>query len=244
MVYNGYTRSKYTEHNTHMKEFTEWDPTNKNTFPVNFTEFMQEMQIYRAAIKEIQTKLEILDTEFEVKYDYNPIHHIESRLKTPSSIFGKLKKDQKPLTIEAMREYLNDIAGVRVICNYIDDARRIAEMLIAQDDITLIRKKDFISEPKENGYRSLHLVLSIPIYLAGGRQNVRVEVQIRTIAMDLWASLEHHLHYKGDEALSSELTERLKACADTLQNIDDEMQEIYRDIKGCKEYSKVHYMIR
>ena len=227
-----------------MKKFAEWDPTKENAFPVNITEYMQEMQLYRAAIKEIQTKLEILDSEFEVKYDYNPIHHIESRLKTPASIFGKLKKDQLPLTLDAMRAHLNDIAGVRVICNYIDDARRIAEMLIAQDDITLIRKKDFISAPKENGYRSLHLVVSIPIYLSGGRQNVRVEVQIRTIAMDLWASLEHHLHYKGDDSLSSELTDRLKKCANTLQGIDYEMQEIYREIKGCKEYSKVHYMIR
>jgi len=227
-----------------MNEFSEWSSSNENIFSMNFAEYMQEMQVYRAAIKEIQTKLEILDTEFEVKYDYNPIHHIESRLKTPSSIFKKLKKDNMPLTIEAMREGLNDIAGVRVICNYIDDARRIAEMLIAQDDITLIKKKDYISNPKENGYRSLHLVLAIPIYLSGGRRNVRVEVQIRTIAMDLWASLEHHLHYKGDDVLSSELTDRLKQCAETLQGIDDEMQDIYREIKGSKEYSKVHYMIQ
>ena len=227
-----------------MKHSSDWNLGKDNPFPVDIAEFVQEMQVYRAAIKEIQTKLEILDAEFEVKYDYNPIHHIESRLKTPSSIFQKLQKDHMPLTIEAMREDLNDIAGVRVICNYIDDARRIAEMLIAQDDITLIRKKDFITNPKENGYRSLHLVLAIPIYLSGGRRNVRVEVQIRTIAMDLWASLEHHLHYKGDETLSFELTERLKHCAETLQEIDGEMQDIYREIKGCKEYSKVHYMIR
>lgn len=227
-----------------MNDFSDWSMTKENSFPVNIAEYMQEMQVYRAAIKEIQTKLEILDTEFEVKYDYNPIHHIESRLKTPSSIFNKLQRDHMPLTIEAMCEHLNDIAGVRVICNYIDDARRIAEMLISQDDITLIRKKDYISHPKENGYRSLHLVLAIPIYLSGGRRNVRVEVQIRTIAMDLWASLEHHLHYKHNEMLSSELTDRLKQCAETLEEIDSEMQDIYREIKGCKEYSKVHYMIQ
>lgn len=227
-----------------MNKNSEWNPEAEYSFPVNMSEYMQEMQVYRAAIKEMQTKLEILDTEFEVKYDYNPIHHIESRLKTPASIFTKLTKDNLPLNIESMRNELNDIAGIRVICNYVDDAKRIAEMLIAQDDITLIRKKDYIKEPKENGYRSLHLVLSIPIFLSGGRRNVRVEVQIRTIAMDLWASLEHHLHYKGGEELSTELTDRLKKCALTLNDIDNEMQEIYHEIKGCKEYSKVHYMIQ
>ena len=227
-----------------MKKISEWSPEELASFPINIAEYMQEMQVYRAAIKEIQTKLEILDSEFEVKYDYNPIHHIESRLKSPTSIISKLTKNGFPVTLESMREKLNDIAGVRVICHYMDDARRIAEMLIAQDDITLIRKKDYINAPKENGYRSLHLVLSIPIYLSGGRRMVRVEVQIRTIAMDLWASLEHHLHYKGDEELSGELTERLKTCAATLHGIDNEMQEIYHEIKGCKEYSKVHYMIQ
>lgn len=227
-----------------MKKFPEASSEIQIDFPVNMAEFLQEMQVYRAAIKEMQTKLEILDAEFEIKYDYNPIHHIESRLKTPHSIFDKLKRHQLPLTIEAMRDHLNDIAGVRVICNYIDDARRIAEMLIAQDDITLIRKKDYINTPKENGYRSLHLVLEIPIYLSGGRHMIRVEVQIRTIAMDLWASLEHHLHYKDSKELSAELCERLKTCADTLMEIDDEMQDIHREIKGSTEYSKVHYMIR
>jgi len=216
---------------------------NLPSFPIDMTVYIQEMQLYRAALKEIQTKLEILDSEFEVKYDYNPIHHIESRLKTPSSIAEKLTKKGLPITIEAMREELNDIAGIRVICNYIDDARRIAEMLIAQDDIMLIRKKDYIQYPKENGYRSLHLVLSIPIFLSGGRQNVRVEVQIRTIAMDLWASLEHHLHYKNSEEIPADLMEKLKRCAGTLEQIDDEMQQIYREIKGCKEYSRVHYMV-
>ena len=226
-----------------MKTFSKNTMENLPSFPIDMTVYIQEMQLYRAALKEIQTKLEILDSEFEVKYDYNPIHHIESRLKTPSSIAEKLTKKGLPITIEAMREELNDIAGIRVICNYIDDARRIAEMLIAQDDIMLIRKKDYIQYPKENGYRSLHLVLSIPIFLSGGRQNVRVEVQIRTIAMDLWASLEHHLHYKNSEEIPADLMEKLKRCAGTLEQIDDEMQQIYREIKGCKEYSRVHYMV-
>jgi len=226
-----------------LKTFSKNTMENLPSFPIDMTVYIQEMQLYRAALKEIQTKLEILDSEFEVKYDYNPIHHIESRLKTPSSIAEKLTKKGLPITIEAMREELNDIAGIRVICNYIDDARRIAEMLIAQDDIMLIRKKDYIQYPKENGYRSLHLVLSIPIFLSGGRQNVRVEVQIRTIAMDLWASLEHHLHYKNSEEIPADLMEKLKRCAGTLEQIDDEMQQIYREIKGCKEYSRVHYMV-
>lgn len=209
----------------------------------NIGKFMQEMQVYRAAIKEMQTKLEILDSEFEVKYDYNPIHHIESRLKSPESIVGKLKKDGHTVSIDSMLEHLNDIAGLRVICHYIDDVQKIAEMLISQDDVALIHKKDYIAHPKENGYRSLHLVLAIPIFLSGGKRTVRVEVQIRTIAMDLWASLEHDLHYKGSENLSADLADRLKACAETLQSIDGEMQEIYREIKGITEYSKVHYII-
>ena len=227
-----------------MKNISKTPLENLPSFPFDMTEFLQEMQLYRAALKEMQTKLEILDTEFEIKYDYNPIHHIESRLKTPSSIVEKLTRKGLPITLESMREHLNDIAGIRVICNYIDDAKRIAEMLIAQDDIMLIRKKDYIQNPKENGYRSLHLVLSIPIFLSGGRQNVRVEVQIRTIAMDLWASLEHHLHYKKAEELPEELMEKLKSCAATLEQIDDEMQQIYHEINGCKEYSRVHYMIQ
>ena len=218
-----------------MNEFSEWSSSNENIFPMNFAEYMQEMQVYRAAIKEIQTKLEILDTEFEVKYDYNPIHHIESRLKTPSSIFKKLKKDNMPLTIEAMREDLNDIAGVRVICNYIDDARRIAEMLIAQDDITLIKKKDYISNPKENGYRSLHLVLAIPIYLSGGRRNVRVEVQIRTIAMDLWASLEHQLRYKQTFDEDCELSKELKLCAEIINSTDEKMLSLRERVKALQD---------
>lgn len=227
-----------------MRNISKYTLEDPSSFPVNLYEFMQEMQVYGAAIKEMQTKLEILNSEFKIKYDYNPIHHIESRLKQPSSIFEKLEKNHYPLTISSMQEHLNDIAGIRVICHYIDDVRRIAEMLIAQDDISLIRKKDYITSPKENGYRSLHLVLSIPIFLSNGRKIVRVEVQIRTIAMDLWASLEHHLHYKGSTEISSELSDRLKKCAKTLQSIDDEMQEIYLEIHGDTEYSRVHYMVR
>ncbi|PKM44094.1 MAG: GTP pyrophosphokinase, partial [Firmicutes bacterium HGW-Firmicutes-6] len=160
-------------------------------------EFLLQQQIYRAAIKEIKTKLEILDEEFQARYDHNPIHHMEYRLKAPQSIAEKMQKKGLEITAENIRKNLTDIAGVRVICNYLNDINRIANLLIRQDDITLVRKNDYISEPKKNGYRSLHLIVLVPIFLAERTESVPVEIQIRTIAMDFWASLEHQLKYKG-----------------------------------------------
>lgn len=198
-------------------------------------EFIIERQLYDAGIKEVRTKLEILDEEFQAKYSHNPIHHIEYRLKSPKSIVDKMQKKGLPLTISSIRENLNDIAGVRVICNYIDDVYRIADLLIRQDDITLIEKEDYISCPKENGYRSLHIIVEIPIFLAEGTEPVRVEIQIRTIAMDLWASLEHQLKYKSQDKLSENLHERLHSCAESIAKIDDEMQSIYKELKSEKD---------
>lgn len=194
-------------------------------------EFFAMQHVYAAAIKEITTKLEILDEEFHIKYDHNPIHHIESRLKSIQSIYAKLKKKNLPLETEAVKENIYDIAGVRVICNYVDDIEKMAELLLKQNDVTLIRIKDYVNNPKENGYRSLHIVVKVPIFLAESVEDTPVEIQIRTIAMDFWASLEHRLKYKSDEKVSKELAARLKVCAEKINAIDKEMQHIYKEIK-------------
>ena len=199
--------------------------------------FISEMQIYRAALKEVKTKLENLDDNFHVHYDYNPIHHIDTRLKSPVSIVNKLRKKEKEVTMDNMREYINDIAGVRVICNYLEDLDRIADILLSQDDVTLIRKKEFHKIQTPNGYRSLHLVVSIPVYLAAERRDVKVEIQIRTIAMDLWASLEHELRYKNKRGseVPQELSTRLYLCAQVLKGVDEEMQAIWSEIQKLNE---------
>lgn len=190
--------------------------------------FMSMQQLYGAAIKEIRTKLEILDDEFHVKFDHNPIHHMEYRLKSPKSIAGKLVKKKLKFSTESIRENLTDIAGVRVICNYIDDIYHIAELLVRQDDIMLVRTRDYIKNPKPNGYRSLHLVVKVPVFLAESTELVPVEVQIRTIAMDFWASLEHQLKYKAKIKAPDELHDELCACADDAYDLDLRMQDIYR----------------
>ena len=194
--------------------------------------FMSEMQVYRAAIKEMKTKLENLDDSFHSRYEYNPIHHIETRLKSMPSILKKMEKLGYEFTVENMKEVLNDIAGVRVICNYLDDMERVADMLLNQDDVTLLHKKEYHKYPKANGYRSLHLVVSIPVFLADEKRDVKVEIQIRTIAMDFWASLEHQLRYKNKNNIPvpEDLSKRLYGCAIVLTEIDKEMQRIYDEI--------------
>lgn len=194
-------------------------------------EFRVLMQLYSAGITTVKTKLQILDDEFHAKYNYNPIHHIESRLKEPRSIFDKMQRLGIPFTLEGMQCGLSDIAGVRVICNYIDDAETIAELLLRQDDVELVRKSDYIRHPKESGYRSLHIVVSVPVYLAESTERVPVEIQIRTIAMDCWASLEHQLAYKSDGVIPSELRYRLQICAMAIAEVDEEMQAIKQEIE-------------
>lgn len=193
--------------------------------------FIELEHLYESAIREVKTKLEILDSEFRTKFSYNPIHHIEDRLKSPQSIMEKLRRKGVPFNVDAARANLNDIAGVRVICNYIEDIYTVADLLTAQDDVTLVSRKDYIKEPKPNGYRSLHLVIETPVYLSDKKEQVHVEVQIRTIAMDFWASLEHELKYKTDTEVSADLAEQLKECAETIAATDVKMQQIYRTLK-------------
>lgn len=187
---------------------------------------------YRAAIKEVRTKIEILSEDFAVRHDYNPIHHMERRLKSPESIEEKLIRYGKEVSIESARENIMDIAGIRVVCNFIDDVYAISNMLIEQNDIALIGKKDYIENPKENGYRSLHLVLSVPVFLLNGCENVPVEVQIRTVAMDFWASLEHQLRYKKGKEFANKINVELKACAEVSAKLDQRMQGLFDEINN------------
>lgn len=192
-----------------------------------FQDFILLRNTYHAAIREVSTKLEILDDEFQVRYDYNPIHHMECRLKSPRSLFEKLER--KGLEIEIASIYqITDMAGIRVICNYIDDVYAVASLLRKQDDIKLIRRRDYIKEPKESGYRSLHLVVEIPVFLSDKTEMVPVEIQLRTIAMDTWASLEHELKYKRSGGITPEMEEELKDCANAMAEVDRRMEEIHK----------------
>ena len=198
-------------------------------------EFMALQQLYDAGIKEVRTKLEILDDEFKIKHDHNPIHHMEYRLKSVNSILGKLEKRGLEVSLDSIVTILTDIAGVRVICNYVSDVYKIADLLIKQSDIKLIAKKDYIKHPKENGYRSLHLVVEVPIFLAEKVQPTTVEIQIRTIAMDFWASLEHHLRYKADNEVPDGVRDELIECAKTISNLDYKMQGIHEELNKPKK---------
>lgn len=192
---------------------------------------LEMQQIYNAAIKEIQTKLEILNEEFKVKFARNPIHHVESRLKSTRSIVKKLRQKNYEVSIESARTNLNDIAGIRIVCCYIDDVYRVANMLLAQTDIELVKSQDYIKNPNYNGYRSLHLDLRVPVFLSERTEKVTVEVQIRTVAMDFWASLEHDLRYKSDKEIPSSIGEDMLKCANEIAEIDAKMQSIYREIQ-------------
>ena len=204
-------------------------PTGGMSFGQQYRELMQ---LYDAAVREVRTKLEILDMEFKVRYARNPIHHIDTRLKSPASITEKLHRKGLPQTLEAIEQNLTDIAGVRIVCNYLEDIYHIADLLIHQRDIELVRRRDYIKNPKESGYRSLHLVVRIPVFLSSHTELVPVEVQIRTIAMDFWASLEHQLRYKSDQETTQKLRARLQSCAETSARLDQEMQSIYRELNG------------
>lgn len=189
---------------------------------------------YRSAIKEVQTKLDILNDEFQSTHERNPIHMIQSRVKSPKSIVEKLNRKGYELSVESARENLDDIAGIRVICPYIEDIYTVKSLLKAQDDIEIIRETDYIKKPKPNGYRSLHLILKVPVFFSDHKALVKVEVQIRTIAMDFWASLEHQLRYKAVDTVNipETVAKELKECADTIAETDIRMQNIHNQVIG------------
>lgn len=189
------------------------------------------MMMYQCAIQEVTTKLDVLNNEMSVRKNRNPIESIKYRIKKPKSIAEKLERNGYPITVESVTEKLNDVAGVRVICSFIDDIYTIAEMLTKQDDVTLLAVKDYIKTPKPNGYRSYHMIIGIPVFFSDKKQMMKVEVQIRTMAMDFWASLEHHVKYKKNVENSAEISEELKACADIIAETDKKMQSIGQRIK-------------
>ncbi len=197
--------------------------------------YKELMMMYTCAIKEIRTKFDVLNTEFNVRYQRNPISYMTTRLKRTSSIVEKLTKKGKSFSIENIEENLNDIAGIRVVCSYIDDIYQIADALIQQDDITLIKRKDYIANPKPNGYRSLHLIVEVPVFFAEMAKPMKVEVQIRTMAMDFWASLEHQLKYKHEIPEQEAIVKQLSDCAEELAGTDAKMLSIRRRIESLRD---------
>lgn len=197
-------------------------------------EMNETLLLYRSAIKEVKTKLDILDDELKIRRKRNPIEYMKSRVKTPGSIMEKLRRRGFEMSIESAKENLNDIAGIRVICSFVGDIYDIAEMLTRQNDIILIEEKDYIKNPKTNGYRRLHLVVEVPIFFSDHEELVKVEVQIRTIAMDFWASLEHKLYYKKSGESPVHITQDLKECADLIASTDMRMQDIQKQVEKLR----------
>lgn len=196
-------------------------------------EYVRLMSLYSAAMLEVETKFKVLSIEFNGKFDRNPIETIKTRLKTPKSIIEKMNRLGKPVTIEGIERELSDVAGVRVICSFVDDIYKLADMLSLQDDIYIIKTKDYIRNPKPSGYRSLHMIVEIPIFLSKEKRYMRVEIQLRTIAMDFWASLEHKLRYKKDIPQSSaeQIARQLQECAEIVSQTDQKMLSIRRQIE-------------
>lgn len=206
--------------------------TATNDFYKMAFQFNQIMMIYESAIKQIETKLEILNKESNVNRKRNPIETVKSRIKTPESIAQKLENKGLPVNFDSMMKNLNDIAGVRVICPYISDIYSVRDMLLKQPDISLIKESDYISSPKESGYRSLHIVVEVPVYLSKTEHHVRVEIQLRTIAMDFWASLEHQLKYKTTSHVPESIKRELFRVAETIAMTDREMEEIAFELQA------------
>ncbi len=188
--------------------------------------------IYRSALKEINTKLEILNDEFQHVHRYNPIEHIKSRIKTSESIVKKLKKKGYESTIENMVEHVDDIAGIRIICSFTSDIYHIAEMLVNQNDIKVLEVKDYIKSPKQSGYKSYHMLVTVPIFLSDKKIDAKVEIQIRTVAMDFWASLEHKIHYKFEGNAPGHIQDELVECARMVSDLDTKMQSLNEEVQS------------
>lgn len=207
-----------------------------NTFRSSMENMQALMAQYRCAIMEVETKFKVLNEQFSLQHDRNPIETIKTRLKSPESIMEKMRRKNLEFSIESIEKNLFDVAGVRVICPFVDDIYMLSECLLRQDDIKLVRKKDYIESPKPNGYRSLHLIVEVPIFLQNEKKPMKVEVQLRTIAMDFWASLEHQLRYKKElsEDLLEELAFELKECASISASLDYRMEVIKNRIESTQ----------
>ncbi len=186
--------------------------------------YQELLSYYRCAMMEVETKFKVLSEDFSVRYDRNPIQSIRPRLKTTDSIIDKLQRNSFDITLESIEENLKDVAGVRVICSFQSDVYNLADALLSQDDVELIARKDYIANPKPNGYRSLHLIVAVPIFLHNNKKMMKVEIQIRTLAMDWWASLEHEMKYKKDLDVSGQIQRELHECAELADAIDRRME--------------------
>lgn len=200
-----------------------------------FVEYRKMRLLYKSALKEIGTKLEILNDEFKFVHQYNPIEHIDSRLKTEDSIVRKLLNKGVDVTVENIEKYIEDVAGIRVICSFTPDIYRIVDMLSRQDDIEVLKTKDYMVNPKPSGYRSYHMIVRVPIYLSDRVVPTRVEVQIRTVAMDFWASLEHKIYYKYEGNAPEYIRTELKECAEMISFLDSKMLAINEEIRSLNQ---------
>lgn len=194
-------------------------------------QFRELMMMYTCAIREVKTKLEVLNDDLAVRNERNPIQMIKSRVKKPNSIISKLEKRGQPVTVASIKDNLDDVAGIRVICSFVDDIYAVANMLAHQDDVNVLMVKDYIRSPKINGYRSYHMIVEVPVHFSDRKTKMRVEVQIRTIAMDFWASLDHQMKYKKDMDDTDEISQELTECAEVIAQIDRRMQEIRQKIE-------------
>ena len=196
-------------------------------------QFQRFLMEYRFGLAEVETKISILREEFQEMHAYNPIEHVSSRVKSPDSIVEKIQRRGIDPDFESVRAHITDVAGIRITCSFVNDVYRLFDLLTAQDDITVREVEDYIATPKGNGYKSLHAILEVPVYLSTGRVDVPVEVQFRTIAMDFWASLEHKIYYKYDRLVPDDLLAELKNAADTAAELDTRMERLHREIRGA-----------
>lgn len=209
-----------------------------NQFKDMKVELIRFMMSYKFALEEMMTKINILKQEFKYIHDYNPIEHVSSRLKSPESILNKIQRKGYEYSFESITENIRDIAGIRITCAYISDIYKISEMLQKQKDVTLIECKDYIKNPKPNGYQSLHLIVQIPIFMSDREEHIFVEIQIRTIAMDFWASLEHKIYYKYNKEIPQHMKDELKEAAITASQLDKKMEKLQREMNKLKESAK------
>lgn len=198
-------------------------------------ELTRFMMSYKFALEEMNTKINILEQEFQYIHDYNPIEHISSRLKTPESIVNKIYRKNYDLSLSGIKENIKDIAGIRITCSFLSDIYQISEMIQNQKDIHVVECKDYIKEPKSNGYQSLHLIVKIPVFMSDRQEDILVEIQIRTIAMDFWASLEHKIYYKYKKEIPEQLTKELKEAAISAAELDRKMEKLHNEITDLKE---------
>ncbi|MCQ4085344.1 GTP pyrophosphokinase family protein [Saccharibacillus sp. JS10] len=197
------------------------------------------MMTYKFALDEMETKIDILKQEFQTLHDYSPIEHTKSRLKSPESIMNKLIRKQHDISLSSIKEHIRDIAGLRITCSFISDIYKVSEMLQQQDDLKVLDQKDYIANPKSNGYRSLHLLIEVPVFLSDRTEHVCVELQIRTIAMDFWASLEHKIFYKYNQDVPEELLAELKAAAESAGSLDLQMERLQHEVQAIKDANEV-----